>query len=447
MPLRFPGIVFFSLLAVFLLLAAGPAPAEEWPQWRGPHFNGASREKGLPVRWNGPQAALWQAELPGRGASVPVVWKKRVFITANQQAPNRLWALCFDSETGKLRWRLPAGKGFFGKTGNTAASPSPVTNGNIVVFAFGTGELIGCTVAGQRLWSRNLQREFGRFHILWKYGSSPLLYGNRLYVEVIHQYRAVRPVSGRPQPASYLLCLAPETGRTLWRCIRETDAVKESAEAYTTPIPFVGANGLRIIVAGGDYLTAHDPITGRETWRSPDLNPRKRGNFRLVPTPVVIGGTLFACINRGRELAALAPPAPGGGQAARILWHSRRNAGDVCSPLALDGKLFVLDGRRKRLIRLAPETGKIIWQGHFPSRAPFQASPTGADGKIYCLNLAGEVFVASAGPEFRILARVSMPGKGDRAAISVAHHRLFIRSGARLYCISGSVSGRPQPGN
>ena len=42
-----------SLLAIFGAagLVAVAAQAENWPQWRGPYFNGSSAEKGLPARY------------------------------------------------------------------------------------------------------------------------------------------------------------------------------------------------------------------------------------------------------------------------------------------------------------------------------------------------------------------------------------------------------------
>jgi outer membrane protein assembly factor BamB len=206
-------MICLALIAMFATFRW--AAAEDWPQWRGPHFNGSSTEKDLPEKWNGPEDALWKYALPGPGASVPIVWKSYLFITADSKETNDLWAICLDARSGGLRWQVQAaGKGFFGRTGNNGASPSPVTDGRVVVFMFGTGELLAFTMDGKRLWARNLRKEYGRFHILWKYGASPLLYDGKLYVAVIHQYTAEHQEPGFPPPASYLLCLDPKTGRT-----------------------------------------------------------------------------------------------------------------------------------------------------------------------------------------------------------------------------------------
>ena len=82
--------------------------------------------------------------------------------------------------------------------------------------------------------------------------------------------------------------------------------------------------------------------------------------------------------------------------------------------------------------------------GSPPSQAPavahgilaiFQASPTGADGRVFCISLRGEVVVVSAGDAFKVLHRVEMGGRICRASIAAAAGQLLIRTDDRLYCI------------
>ena len=69
----------------------------------------------------------------------------------------------------------------------------------------------------------------------WIYGSSPLLYGGKLYVQVLHRDVPVRgPADGSPGD-SYLLAVDPETGKDIWHIVRPSDALQETREAYTTP--------------------------------------------------------------------------------------------------------------------------------------------------------------------------------------------------------------------
>src|SRR5205823_5495176 len=122
-----------SALCVLLLAAAGVAG--DWPQFRGPGGTGASEETGLPVKWGPAQNVGWKAELPGRGASSPVVAGGRVYVTAcTGPRQERLHVLAFDSATGKRLWERQ-----FWATGNTLchpktsmAAPTPAADGQAV---------------------------------------------------------------------------------------------------------------------------------------------------------------------------------------------------------------------------------------------------------------------------------------------------------------------------
>ena len=45
-----------------------------WPQWRGPLGTGVSPTVTPPVHWDEDLNVRWKVEVPGRGASSPVVW-------------------------------------------------------------------------------------------------------------------------------------------------------------------------------------------------------------------------------------------------------------------------------------------------------------------------------------------------------------------------------------
>jgi hypothetical protein len=74
---------------VRLLLAIGVAgcvfgqtlKAADWLQFRGPGGLGRSDEKGLPLSWGTQQNVVWKTELPGPGASSPIVVGQRGDVT------------------------------------------------------------------------------------------------------------------------------------------------------------------------------------------------------------------------------------------------------------------------------------------------------------------------------------------------------------------------------
>src|SRR5262245_17492726 len=96
------------MVAVGTLVGATAAGADEWPGFRGPHGNGIADAKTLPLTWGPKENLAWKVKLPGPGASSPVVWGDRVFITAftgTKASEIVRHVLCFDRTTGKPRWR------------------------------------------------------------------------------------------------------------------------------------------------------------------------------------------------------------------------------------------------------------------------------------------------------------------------------------------------------
>src|SRR4029079_16307251 len=94
------------------------------------------------------------------------------------------------------------------------ASPSPVTDGKRVVFFYGNGDLVAYDFAGEKIWSRNLQRDYGDFSFGWTFSSTPQLFDGRLSAQVLQRDQ---PVSGRVRQGAepFLLALEPATGKEL----------------------------------------------------------------------------------------------------------------------------------------------------------------------------------------------------------------------------------------
>src|SRR5260370_38211676 len=88
-----------------LLLAASLACADNWPSWRGPHANGISDERTLPVTWSATQNVRWKVSLPEPGNSTPVVWGDRIFLTQSLDKGKRRPALCTAPPDGKRLWQ------------------------------------------------------------------------------------------------------------------------------------------------------------------------------------------------------------------------------------------------------------------------------------------------------------------------------------------------------
>lgn len=412
---------------IVVVIAAGGVYGQDWPQWRGPYCNGSTSEPNLPDTWSTTENIAWLARLPGEGESTPIVRGEFVFVSA-QDKDMKTWAVCLNRNDGSVRWKYPVGTGLKNRRGNTAASPSPIADANNVYFLYSSGDFVGYSHEGKKLWERNITGEHGKFEVLWNYGSSGLLCNNKLYVPVLHgDQRNTEP------DTSYVLCVEPTTGEDLWKRSRHTEATYESKQAYTTPYPLEISGQTYIYITGGDYVICHDVQTGEELYRSETYNPKKVRYGRTVASPVSVDGIILVPAPRGGSLYAA--QLGGQGQISKWIWTAPRNSPDVCTPLAYQGKFYILDGKAKKLLCVEPRTGAVLGQCDLESKANFQASPVGADGKIYCINMRGEAFVLSAKKTPEILRRVEMGGKNCCSSIAIAGGQLFIRVNDRLYCV------------
>jgi outer membrane protein assembly factor BamB len=118
-----------------------------------------------------------------------------------------------------------------------------------------------------------------------------------------------------------------------------------------------------------------------------------------------------------------------------LAWKFSEFPSDCVTPLFYGDRLYVLDGDRQVMTCLEPKTGRKITQGQLGVHEIFRASPTGADGKIYCLSENGTAVVLAAGDEFKVLSTIHMGESPVRSSIAAAHGQLFIRSAKNLYCV------------
>jgi outer membrane protein assembly factor BamB len=422
----------------FLLLAFSVASGENWPQWRGPFFNGSTTEINLPASWSKTENVVWVTPLPGYSGATPVVWENSIFVSS-PDAEKSLLLLCLERTSGRIRWQKIVGTGDREKGRNNMASPSPVTDGKRVIIMFGTGQLAGFDFDGKNLWARDLTKEFGRLSINWLYGSSPLLYKGKLYIEVL-QRNPVPPdyrdaLDGKTERESFLLCIEPGTGKDLWRQVRSSDAFSEAQEAYTTPIPCENSSSSEIIVVGANYVTAHDAGSGAELWRCAGLNARAEPFWRIVPSPVAAEGMVFACGPKRDPVLGIRDGGKGLVTETHLAWKFKEFPSDCVTPLYYQKRLFVLDGDRQMITCLEPKTGEKVWQGTLGVREIFRASPTGTDGKIYCVSENGTAVVLEAGDQFKVVSTIPMGESPVRSSIAAAQGHLFIRTAQNLYCI------------
>src|ERR1035437_197734 len=353
--------------------------AENWPQWRGPSLNGISGEQNLPVVGSTTENVVWKLAMPSKTGATPIIWGNRIFLN--------------------------------------------VTDGTAVYAMTGVGVLKAFDFAGNQLWVRDIQQDYGKFGLNWGYAASPLLYGDGLYVEVLHGMKTKDP--------SYLLRIDTKTGKTVWRVERHTDAIRESPDSYTTPALLKYGDRVEIVISGADCVTGHDPATGKELWRVTGLNPDHHSDYRTIASTVVFGD-LFFVPTRVRPLLAFRAGGRGDISESHRLW-SFNNGPDVPTPVT-DGKYFYTVNDRGIMWCLDARTGQEIWGSQRLKPAVYSSSPVLADGKLYISNEDGLTTVVKAGPKFEVLAENDLAGY-TLSSPAISDGRIFLRTAQFLYAI------------
>ncbi len=430
-----------SILLLVLIARLGRAE-ENWPQWRGPNLNGTCDSKDLPLTWSETENIVWKTELPWWSGSTPIIWGDRIFLTSPEKStpenqagvPRRegsrdpggpmLFLLCFNRADGKELWRRELGKGNALNRKGNKASPSPVTDGKNVWAVIGTGNIIAFDFDGKEIWRRNFQDEYGKFGQMWGYNSSPILYEDRLIFQVLHGYNTHDP--------SYLFAVDKLTGKTIWKTIRPTDAVKESPDAYSTPALLRYADRAEVVTSGGDAVTAHDPLSGKEIWRVGGFNPNKQPWNRTITSPLCVGDYVFAPSRRNPLLAI---KAGGHGEVGltHALWSYDKGP-DVPTPVS-DGKYLWIVDDQGIVSCLDVKTGKTTYDPKRIAAGTYTASLLLADGKILATTESATTTVLAATSEFKTLAVNQLDDEYTLASPIAVGTRIYIRTSTHLYCI------------
>ena len=413
-----------SLLFVTILLLS-PATAvrgENWPFWRGPGRDGVSHEKDIPAKWSKTQNVAWRLPLPGRAGATPIIWENRIFLTSVDG--DDLVLMCVSTE-GKPFWKRVVGRGnklVKGAEGDSA-SPSPSTDGKHVWAFFSNGAL-GCfDLDGNKVWSFNAQDRFGRFDIAFGLTSTPVLDGDRLYLQFIH--------SG----GAKVVALDKHTGDTLWQQRRPSDAYAECEHSYASPTLYRDAQREYLLTHGADYIVAHSLKDGGELWRCGGFHPQAGydPSLRFVASPLAVPGLIVVPSAKNGFLFGLKVDGKGNitGKPQYRHWTFDTTP-DVSCPLVVDGLVY-LCSKTGVLICLDRRTGQQYYQRRTHGYQ-HRASPIYADGKIFLTARDGHVSVVATGRKFKLLAGNDI-GEDTAASPAVSDRRIYLRSFDALYAI------------
>ncbi len=408
-----------------LLLALSNLPAEDWPSWRGPSHNGSRTGKNYPVKWS-PDSVAWKVKLPGKGASCPIVWKDRIFVTSPDNGADV--ALAFDRE-GRRIWKTGLGEATPPKHRKlgTSSNASPVTDGTGVFVYFKSGNFAALEMDGKVRWKRNLTEEFGPQKLFWDQGSSPVIVGDLVILSRLHA------------GDSWVAGFDKATGKIRWQKERNYEVPTENNNGYATPVPVRHRGRDAVLIWCADRVTTYAADNGALLWHCGGFNP---GGMKLWPpiaTPVVSGDVAVIPVGRDdrnqAEVHAVRLGGKGDVTGTHRLWQQDDFGVFASSLVAYEGRAYLLRNKGG-IVCLDPATGRPFWEASLPkAAAAYYASPVIAGGILYAAREDGTVFAARVGEKFELLGENPM-GEQILASPVPFDGRLLIRGSKHLFCVN-----------
>lgn len=409
--------------ACCILMLCGSIEGSDWPRFRGADGNAAAPTANVPVTWTATENMLWTSEIPGNGASSPIAFSNRIYLTSysgyaidpdepGDRANLKLHVLCFDGDGGKLIWnksvepsaaeqqasRRVADHGF--------ATGTPVCDELGVYAYFGVSGVVAVDHDGNKLWEAATGDKTAGFGS----AASPMLFHDLVIVNASIESSAVFAFDRR-------------TGAEVWK-------IAGVERSWTTPIVGVSADGRdELVVSDKGRVRGFDPQTGKELWTCVGIQDY------VVPCVVVDRSIAYVLGGRKNQSMAIRLGGTGDVTESHKIWENNIGA-NVTSPVYYEGRLYWASDRGIANCMDA-ETGESIYRERMETKDRVYASTLLAGDHLYLTTRDNGVFVIALGSEYRQVAHNVFEGDESllNATPAVAGDRLLFRTNKKLYCI------------
>lgn len=447
-----------------------------WPSFQGiGRLDKSVDSKMIPLEWSDSKNVAWVTELAGYGQCSPVVWGNKVFLTSvDSPTKQQQRVFCIDLKTGTIEWTHEQSSKYESKNADmmSRSAPTPVVDANAVYASFEVGDVVALNHKGEQLWRVDLVERYGE--IQSNHGlSSSLAQSDSLIFAWVQRSTDPYITALDKKSGSEVWKLATPPG-TSWSSpvmlpMADGDVhLVVSSSGRSAPRPPRGGDGASTAEAPSalpptpGYLLGLAPESGRELWRLEGLT----GNSS--PTPCFVEpGKLIVGASPGREggpskeaigtNGLVQIKKEGSGYKAEYIWRATKANCGFCSPVVHKGLAYFAD--RQGIVHcLETETGKEVFVERL--NQSIWATPLAIEDRIYFVGETGKTEVIGAGKEVVRLASNELwsddespanpvppgrpEGRGEGApamakarqyAVIVAKDTLLIRRGDKLYAI------------
>lgn len=334
------------LLGIMVPAFNAEVRAGDWPQILGPQRDGhATLETPLAAGWDkASPKVIWRMPA-GSGYSGAVIGSGQAFLFDRTADSERITAV--DLKTGQQRWQTqwPA-------TYVTSIDPDngpravPIAVAGSVICYGAAGDLVCLNSAsGKVVWQRPLRKEFDADDGYFGAGSSPLVIGDTVIVNVGGNKAGIVGIDLK-------------TGKTRWQAT-------EYSASYSSPVALTVDGKPAALVVTRLRTVLLDAATG-EVWSEIDFGAR--GATVVAATPLPVGGNRYL-LTASYDVGALLIKVDG--KHIERLWkQADLLASQYNSPVLMGGIVIAVDGREDRdemsLKGIDIDKPEVLWERPLP---------------------------------------------------------------------------------
>lgn len=353
MRIAIPAFAFSLFLPLF-------ACGSDWPHWRGPDFNGLSKEA-LPDNFPDALPVAWKVSV-GTGFSTVSVVGGRVLTMGNTEDKDTVW--CLSAESGEVMWKhtYDCELDPLYYEGGPAATPT-IHEGRVYTLSKKGHAYCLDLETGKSIWSRDLVADHKFKLPEWSFSSSAFIEGERVIYNV-----------GRGGVA-----LSKETGKTLWMPSTETSG-------YATLVPLSATAHL---LFSAKALISLDAKTGEPFWEIPWKSSRDVN----AADPIVTDHGIVVSATAGTKLLK---PGPSHSE-PDVVWEQHDLKWYFNAGVVISDHIYSIHGTTHRpteLVCTDLKTGETVW-----AEEDFRNGAITAAGETAILFDDGELILFRATPE------------------------------------------------
>lgn len=420
-----------------------------WPAFLGAESVGIQAGR-LPISWDPAKDTKWTATVDGHGQSSPVVWNNQVFVTSVEgPLKDKYHVTCLDVSKGKTIWKQsidnsePVNNSLY----ISRAAPTPVVDSKQLVTLFESGDCVGWSHQGKKLWHRKLAKDYGPLENEFGLGSSLCQQDNLCFALLDHK------------GPSCLVAIDKSTGETAWKADRTARA------SWSSPAIIKVEGNPQVVVSSVGSVDGYDYKSGKVLWRLSDVG----GNSGV--TPIDCGkGTFLIGASAGRQgeaseaakrsNALVTITRVNGEFEAKKMWMNEEASPSWASPIIHQGLAYWVN-RSGVVYCIDASNGQTVYTKR--TKQSCWATPLAVEDRIYFFGKDGLCTVISAGREFNVLAESNLwadgalandelPVKQENTAekqagaamfsgptvygYAIAGDKIIARIGKQLFCIA-----------